>query len=276
MYGPGQPSRPCSRCIDAADMTASAWSRRVPAVAPRRRDKLVLIDLDKACSPASGAIEPWAQPILEAAIKERAFVELTPSGTGFHIIGEGPQGFAGRKAHNVELYCSQRFFTMTGKLLSGPGQHVLGTLDHTIKVVAARLGIPKPTDRPVPQHGAAAVGVRPYLDTWTDQDILEVAFTKHNGDKLRRLLGGDTRDYAGQSEADMACATMLGFWFWLDGDAVERVMRASALCRDKWDTRRSKLTYLRFTINRALDGREDYYGKPCRVVTNNSNAWVRV
>jgi putative DNA primase/helicase len=290
------PFRPNGRCASHADVrTWSTFATVIEGyeegtfdgiglvtagtgIAPRRRDKLVLIDLDKVRDVESGEIEPWAAEILEAAVKERAYIELSPSATGFHIIGEGPQGFAGRKANGLELYCSSRFFTISGGLAFKPRQRVPGKLDETIELASARLGVPKPTDRAVPKHGApTVVGVRPYADSWTDEDILELAFTKHNGKKLRRLLEGDISDYDGDaSDADMGAATMLAFWFWLDAAAIERVMRESKLARDKWDTKRGKLTYLQYTIRNALDGKEDYYGKVGRVVTNNSNVWARV
>jgi putative DNA primase/helicase len=290
---PFQPSGECASAGDARtwstfEVVLDAYQRGgfagiglvtagadIPA---RRRDKLVLIDLDKVRDPLTGVIAPWAAPILEAGIKERAYVELSPSATGFHIIGEGPQGFVGKKANGCELYCSLRFFTITGGLLFNPKQRALGTLDQTIKLVSARLGIPKPMHKePKLTRGPAVVGVRPYVDSWTDEDILDMVFTKHNGDKLRRVLAGDSSDYGDDaSAADMAAATMLGFWFWLDAAAIERVMRASDLSRDKWDTKRGKVTYLRYTIDRALDGKEDYYGRPGRIISNDNNAWVRV
>jgi len=245
------------------------------SIAARRRDKLVLIDLDKVRDPKTGVIAPWAALILEAGIRERAYVELSPSATGFHIIGEGPQGFIGRKANACEMYCSLRFFTITGGLLLNPRQRTLGTLDQTIKLASARIGIPKPSDKTPPsKSGPVVVGVRPYVDEWSDDDILEIAFSKHNGEKLRRLLQGNASDYGGDaSAADMAAATMLSFWFWLDATAIERVMRASDLARDKWDTKRGNLTYLQYTINRSLDGKEDYYGKPSATI---NNSWVPV
>jgi putative DNA primase/helicase len=56
---------------------------------------------------------------VRAAQRERGYVELSPSATGFHLIARGPQGFAGRKANDAELYCQGRFFTITGWLV-GP------------------------------------------------------------------------------------------------------------------------------------------------------------
>lgn len=290
---PFQPSGECASADDVRtwstfDVVLHAYQRGGFAgiglvtagsgIPPRRQDKLVLIDLDKVRDIETGAIEPWAAPILEAGIREGAYVEMSPSATGFHIIGEGPQGFVGKKANNVEMYCSLRFFTITSGLMFNPKQRTLGTLEQTIKLVSARLGIPKPTHKePKLIRGPAVVGVRPYASSWTDEDVLAVAFTKHNGEKLRRLLNGDAGDYGGDaSAADMAAATMLSFWFWLDAAAIERVMRASDLFRDKWDTKRGKVTYLQYTINRSLAGKEDYYGRPGRKIESGIGQCTRI
>jgi len=47
---------------------------------------------------------------------------------------------------------------------------------------------------------------------------------------------------------------MLAFWAGSDHAAVERLMRRSALVRDKWDTRRGQSTYLAETIEKAIAG----------------------
>jgi putative DNA primase/helicase len=228
-------------------------------------DPFVLIDIDKVRDLKTGKILPWAAAIMQAAIAERAYVELSPSGTGFHIIGEGPQGFAGQKANGVELYCVARFFTITGSATAKPGQKKLGRLADTLDLVAQRLQIPKPVNgvhRMTKRDGLDLIkGVRPYPLSWTDERILKLVYSKQGDDRLRKLMSGDISNYGNDaSSADMACASMLGFWFWLNPDKVEQLMLLSGLVRPKWDTRRGKLTYLRYTINAALNGKTDYYG----------------
>jgi putative DNA primase/helicase len=225
-------------------------------------DPFVLIDIDKVRDLKTGKIAPWAAAIVQTALAERAYVELSPSGTGFHVIGEGPQGFAGQKANGVELYCAGRFFTITGSATASFKQKRLGRLGRTLDLVTQRLQIDG-VRQASPRHDGEALvkGKRPYPAHWTGARILKLAYTMHNGDKLKRLLAGYIGDYGNDaSSADMACASMLGFWFWLDPDVVERVMLASKLARPKWDTRRKGMTYLRYTINAALSGKTDYYG----------------
>jgi putative DNA primase/helicase len=272
------PHQPNGECASHGD--ADTWSAFEDVVAACKtgkfdgigfvassRDPFVMIDLDKVRDPKTNDIKPWAAEIINAALKDKAYVESSPSGTGFHIIGEGPQGFLGRKANDVEMYSSERFFTITHGLRFDPKQRKLGKLDLTIKLVSTRIGIPKPVHTTTkPPATGPIVGVRPYIDSWTDADILKLAFKKKNGDKLKRLLSGDISDYGNDaSAADMGAATILGFWFWLDADAVARVMEDSELYRPKWDSKRGKITYLQYTINAALRDKTDYFGKPRRL-----------
>jgi len=69
------------------------------------------IDLDKVRDPESGDIEEWAQRILSAF--DGAYMDVSPSGRGVHIIVEGriPRAI---KRPQVEAYSQWRFFTVTG------------------------------------------------------------------------------------------------------------------------------------------------------------------
>lgn len=221
-------------------------------------DPYTLADLDHVIDRATGAIVPWAHAIIEAAKAEGAYIELSPSGTGVHIFGKGPQRFAGRKKNDAELYCSGRFFTLSGWILPGTETQSIGQIKKTVTLLRARLDMGKP--KQAPKVPASVAGIRPYPDDWTDQQILEQrALPSANGARLKKLLAGDVSDYPSSSEADLACASDLAFWFWLDPAKIEGVMRDSQLARDKWDENES---YLSRTIKTALAGKVDYYGKP--------------
>ncbi len=105
----------------------------------------------------------------------------------------------------------------------------------------------------------AVIGKRPYRADMSDQQILDdYAYPSKNGDRLKRLLSGDISGYPSSSEADLACASDLAFWFWRDAVSIENVMRDSSLFREKWDTNKK---YLERTIAKALTGESNYYGK---------------
>src|SRR5215210_6181766 len=50
-------------------------------------DPFVGIDLDDCQDPETGAVEEWAEEII-SSVKE-GYVEISPSGTGIHIVVEG-------------------------------------------------------------------------------------------------------------------------------------------------------------------------------------------
>jgi putative DNA primase/helicase len=82
-----------------------------------KKNRLVGIDLDHARNPETGIIEPWA---LEIIASFHTYMELSPSGSGVHIIGSGTLPGPGVKTPQVEIYDTGRYFTMTGHRLEVP------------------------------------------------------------------------------------------------------------------------------------------------------------
>lgn len=212
-------------------------------------DGFVLLDLDHVLDPVTGELAEWAAPILAAARREGAYIEVSPSGTGFHVIGRGPQGFRGQKRHDAEAYCAGRYFTITGDAEAAPA--TLGEIAETLRLVRLRIdGEPK---APEMSRGAT------FAPTGTDAELIERARRASNGGKFSRLFHGDAGAYPSPSEADLALAGMLAFWCGPNPDRIEALMRASGLRRDKWDELRDGRTYLRQTIGKALDGRTEFH-----------------
>ena len=78
-------------------------------------DPYVGIDLDDCRNPESGEISPWAEKILSSV--QEGYVEVSPSGTGIHVIVEGKVRGGRTRRDKVEMYGQDRFFTVTGRLL---------------------------------------------------------------------------------------------------------------------------------------------------------------
>ena len=78
-------------------------------------DPFVGIDLDKCRDPESGVVAPWAQKIIERV--QEGYVEISPSGSGIHIIVEGTVRDGGMRKGKVEMYSRARFFACTGRIL---------------------------------------------------------------------------------------------------------------------------------------------------------------
>jgi len=171
---------------------------------------MIDIDLDKVRNPATGEIATWAQRIIE---RVSTYAEISPSGTGIHLIGEGPPLPAGaRKRGSLELYDEKRYFTITG-------QHLEGAPATIARVNIAWL------------HRLMAAGL--------------FDFAKHP--KLAALMNGDTAGYPSPSEADLALCSLLAR-LGLDAAGVFEAANISAL----WDSKWEREDYQERTISAAL------------------------
>ena len=71
--------------------------------------------VSKCRNPKTGEISPWAQKIIDRV--QEGYVEISPSGTGVHIIVEGTVRDGGMRKGPIEMYSRGRFFTITGEVL---------------------------------------------------------------------------------------------------------------------------------------------------------------
>ena len=74
------------------------------------------IDLDKCRNPQTGEIEPWALDIVK---QFNSYTEISPSGSGLHIIikGKKPGPKCKKRGGRIEMYDCAHYFTITGNLL---------------------------------------------------------------------------------------------------------------------------------------------------------------
>jgi len=77
---------------------------------------IVGIDLDKCLDPDTGETEEWAQKIID---RINSYTEVSPSGTGVHILVGGMLPSGGNRKGRVEMYDSDRYFTVTGAHVEG-------------------------------------------------------------------------------------------------------------------------------------------------------------
>lgn len=76
------------------------------------------IDLDHCRDPQTGAIDAWAQAILNDI---NSYAEVSPSGTGVKIFLTGtlPEDSVQGKVYGLEIYDRKRYFTVTGHHVKG-------------------------------------------------------------------------------------------------------------------------------------------------------------
>jgi hypothetical protein len=210
-------------------------------------DPFFCLDIDGARTPTG-----WSDlaTSLVAALPGTA-VEVSQSGQGLHIWGQGvvPPHASKNVALKIELYTELRFIAL--------GTQAQGDMTRpcpTIAAIAAsyfppRGGAPSdtPDEGPCPEwrgpaddaellrramrsHSAASafIGKATFADLWTG-DVPALARTYP--------ADASSSEPYDRSSADAALAQMLAFWTGRDVARIERLMRQSALVRDKWDDR---------------------------------------
>ena len=218
-------------------------------------DPIVGVDLDDCRDPESGTLEEWAR---DTIIRLDSYAEVSPSGTGVHVIaaGELPEGRS--RSGNIEMYETSRFFTVTGVHLNQTPTVVRQRLDairevHADYVQDSQVARGKDTDD---SSAPAGDGV-----DLADEELLERARAAENGDRFDALWCGQTSGYDSHSEADMALCLHLAFWTGGDASRMDALFRRSGLMREKWDEVHyaDGSTYGERSIERALGMVDEVY-----------------
>jgi len=226
------------------------------------------------CLDIDGCLQPdgqWSPLALQlCGLFPGAAVEVSASGTGLHVwgsySGDMPAHACKNTALGIELYTDKRFVA-------------LGLPVGTVGDVA--------TDCTLPLHAAIALYFPP--DTvgdaaeWTTEPVPEWRGPVDDSELIRRAsaaqstasaFGGKAsfadlwtgnlealgRSYPAEgrpydaSSADAALAQRLAYWTGANCERIERLMRQSALARDKWD---AHATYLPRTILGAVGRQEE-------------------
>ena len=227
-------------------------------------DPIVGVDLDDCRDPETGDVDEGALDIIG---RLDSYTEVSPSGTGYHVLitGELPDGR--NRRGSVELYDTARFFTVTGEHVERTPTRVARRQD---ALTAIHREYVQDTERDTAsdpeQHGgadeesASGGGVDVDVDL-EDEDLLEKARNASNGEKFERLWNGNTVGYDSQSEADMALCCLLAFWTGGDRTQMEQLFRQSGLLREKWDEVHyaDGSTYGEKTIERAIATTSEFY-----------------
>jgi putative DNA primase/helicase len=212
------------------------------------------IDFDY-CIDESGKLD---ERIAEAVNWFNSYTEVSPSGTGLHILLKGSfsgPGFNrvvdGRK---IEVYQEGRYFTLTGNQWNGLPETIEDRTDSVRKFylyIQERTAKPV-EDRPVSNH------IHLILE---DSEIIEKIRSASNGPKFDRLYAGDKSEYINpktqeydDSAADEALCYMIAFYT-KDYAQIDRIFRSSALYRQKWE----RSSYSAPTINNAINNVSGHY-----------------
>lgn len=190
-------------------------------------DPYVGIDIDNAID-SDGTSSEAAQALLK---RFNSYAEISPSGSGYHIIVKSESTPQGRKKGNVELYSSKQFFTMTGNIISD--------FPETIR----------DSDEVLQLYDELTENRLKPNNTEPLSSNFKKILTKQYGQRFIALWNGDTSSYYSPSEADLALCRMLAIATSNDDFEIDRLFRQSGLYRgDKWERR----DYREGTIRKAM------------------------
>ena len=206
---------------------------------------ITFIDIDHAVDKTTGKIlSPDAEKLMK--LFPDTFTERSVSGTGIHILVKGslPENTLKRNdAKGLEMYDKYRFICMTGDLLSETTR--LKDCSDTITQINYDFIGKKQSPVHTPTFGKSSR---------EDSELIDKILQSRQGDKFRRLLGGDTGGYPSHSNADYAMCSILSWWtndYW----QIDRIFRGSGLYRDKWDSPRGSGTYGSNMIESVMSAR---------------------
>lgn len=204
---------------------------------------LVGIDFDHCLQ--NGQVASWAASWVQ---RLNSYTEVSPSGTGLHVICRGRLPGPALKTTSAEMYDRGRFFTVTGDVY-GPAQPPCDA-----QAAINELYVAVTATRPQGKQ-AAQTPTEPLQSVvqLTDDEITRIASNAQNGELFRALFAGQWAGrYPSQSEADLALCNLLAFYTSRDAEQMDRIFRRSGLARDKWDRPQSGSTYGALTITNAI------------------------
>ena len=205
-----------------------------------------------------------------------AAVEVSYSGEGLHIFGSGvvPDHSSRNAAHHIEFYDRDRFVALSAGTSTATGD-IATQHDAAINQLVATY---------FPPHGHSqsdSSWTTEPVSEWNGPEDDEVLINKAlgsgsvrqafaggvtfadlwhgNADALGAKWPGDNDRPYDASHADASLAQHLAFWTGKDCERIERLMRRSALLREKWDRRERQPGYLRTTIVKMCAGCSSVY-----------------
>lgn len=217
------------------------------------------IDLDDVIL-TGGTLKPFADEVVRLM---DSYTEYSPSGKGLHVLFRlnVPLSEFGSRRRNdelgIEMYDSERYFTITGKVYGKP-KPITERTETARKIYDKYFIQSKPKNAATGILGAST-GNRENKAEVSDSELLEIMFSSQHGEKIHSLFNGDISGYGNDdSRADLALCSYLAFWTNNDTVRIDALFRQSALMRPKWDEKHGSQTYGEMTISKAMIAGEGY------------------
>src|SRR5215207_11558653 len=137
-------------------------------------DNLCGVDLDGCLDPQTGEIEGWALGIIDEL---DSYAEISPSGTGVHVLVRGTLPPGHNRKGNFEAYDQGRYFTMTGRHLAGTPKSIEARQEQLERVVRRVFG----SFAAESENGHSTNGSAPMPNGLTDDALIRKASSASNG-----------------------------------------------------------------------------------------------
>lgn len=198
---------------------------------------IVGIDLDHCINPETGEVDPEA---LEMVERLDSYTEISPSGTGLHILAYGDIPTDGRnnRKRGIEMYKARHYLTVTGNAF-GP----VRPLAHREKGIARLYAEVFPDKAPVP----------PPAVVLSEDNLLDIGLQRDR--ELAECWNG-ARKNGNESSDDMALMNKLAYWCNRDvNQMVAAFLRSphSAQKDEKHQKKAERKDYLLRTAKKAAD-----------------------
>jgi hypothetical protein len=151
-----------------------------------------------------------------------SYIELSPSGTGHHIIVKASVPGGGVRRGNIEMYDRHRYMTVTGDAIE-VGRKIVSAQDLVSQLHSQMSGGEKKVKALVDAESINEPS------TIQDNDLWVKCASAKNGAKFTDLFAGSwTEDYSSQSQADFALIDIICYHT-KDRSQIKRLFRSSAL-----------------------------------------------
>ena len=205
---------------------------------------LVMIDLDHSYDRTTQTItDPQAAEIVQSL---NSYTELSPSGTGLHILSYGQ--LPGKGIHTaIEMYGQDRFTTITTNHIPGTPTTIE---QHQEAIDALYHRFAPAVTETTNQNTRGGV--------WSGNELTELPPEAEHDAVLQRLLSGDIAGYLSPSNADFVLIMKLLHWTGDNIDLTRSIFLASPLGqREKAKRKTGQTTYVDMTISNVLKKRRN-------------------
>ena len=248
------------------------------------------IDLDD-CINSEGNISPWAMEIIR---KLNSYTELTPSNKGVHIIirnspkpgtkAKEPIKIDGNIVGAIEIYDCGRYFTFTGKHLSGTPTTIEENRTKELAEIYYQYLEPQTeselldsnspdtqaniSQEPSKEISQPSISNTPSRLTTEEVQILSKVLAI-DGNKFQLLWEGKWKiaGYPSSSEADIVLCGILARNTMNNAKLIDKIFRLSGMYRAKWDELHGQQTYGQRTIQIAITNHESLLNDHKKVCT---------